>query len=118
MAKSSEYRKMERKMSLVLIADLLLFVLYLIAAGNGVIWAKVLLSILIILLSAAILGFLYLTQELRKRRSVWMTAASGAILICTLVSLLLNFPRPQYTLPGIDPLGAPETTISSDYVNP
>ena len=92
--KNNRYKEMERYMTCALIADLFLFIIYLIAAGNGVIWLKVIVSIFAFLLSLGCLGFLYLTRELMRRRSLWMTAAAASIFICIFFSLILNFPAP------------------------
>ena len=92
--KSNRYLQMRKIMTYILAGDLTLFVIYLFAAGFGVLWLKALSAIIIILTSALCLGFLYLTRELFKKRSLWMTVAAGAILICLLYSLLLNFPCP------------------------
>ena len=93
--KNKRYQEMERYMTYALIADAVLFVLYLICAGAGIVWLKVILAILSILLSALCLGFLYLSREIFRRRSLWMSVSAGAILLCTLASLLLNFPCPN-----------------------
>ena len=92
--RTNRYKIMEKNMTYVLLADLLLFILFLIFAGNGIIWLKIILTILIILVSGGSLGFLYLTNELLRRRSLWITAAAAAILVCTIFSLILNFPAP------------------------
>lgn len=92
--KTNRYKIMERNMSLVLLADLLLFIFFLIFAGNGIVWMKVILTIFIILVSLGSVAFLYLSNELLKRRSLWMGTAAVAILVCTLFSLILNFPAP------------------------
>lgn len=92
--KTNRYKIMERNMSLVLLGDLLLFILFLIFAGNGIIWMKVLLTIFIVVVSAGSLAFLYLSNELLKRRSLWMGTAAAAILLCTVCALILNFPAP------------------------
>lgn len=92
--KNNRYKEMERYMTCALVADVLLFIFYLIAAGNGVIWLKVILSLFSILLSGGCLAFLYLTRELLRPRSLWMTAVAGSILVCILFSLILNFPAP------------------------
>jgi hypothetical protein len=91
---NNRYKMMDRYMTYALIADATLFVLYLLFAGFGVLWGKVLFAILGILVSAACLGFLYLTGELLRKRSLWMTAAAAAVIICILVSLIANFPSP------------------------
>ena len=75
MAKQNKrYLQMQKVMTRILIGDAVAFLLYLIIVSGGC------------------LAFLYLTRELTRRRSLWMTTASGGILICLLFSLILNFP--------------------------
>lgn len=93
--RSNRYKEMERYMTLALIADAVLFVLYLICAGCGVIWLKVILAILTIALSGLCLAYLYFSKELLRQRSFWMTICAGAVLVCVLASLILNFPSPN-----------------------
>ena len=92
--KGNRYLQMRKNMSYVLSCDLAVFILYLFAAGFGVLWLKILTAIIAILTSVLCLGYLYLTQEIFRKRSLWMTAAAGAILICLLYSLVLNYPCP------------------------
>ncbi len=94
MAKRNRYLAFERKMTQILLADAAIFLLYLLFAGLGVTFLKVVLAIVAIGASAICLGLLYLSQELRRKRSLWMTAAAAAVLICTLVSLILSYPAP------------------------
>lgn len=89
------YRELERYLSYALIADVILFVLYLVCAGTGVIWLKVVLAVMAFLISGAVLALLYLRNELLRRRSLWISAGALAILICLLFSLLLNYPSPN-----------------------
>lgn len=89
------YRQMEQHMTYALLADLVLFILFLITAGNGIIWLKVILAILTIALSGLCLAYLYLTQELLRQRSFWMSVSAAAILVCLLFSLILNYPSPH-----------------------
>ena len=91
----NRYKEMERYMTYALIADAAIFLLYLICAGCGVIWLKVILFLLGAALSVCCLGYLYLTQELLKRRSLWMSSAAAAVLLCLLFSLILNYPSPN-----------------------
>lgn len=98
--RKNRYKMMQWYMTYALIADIALFLLYLLFAGFGIIWLKAITAILAILLSGACLGFLYLTKELLNRRSLWMSTTAAAILLCTLVSLILCFPRPNtYKIP-------------------
>lgn len=90
MAQNNRYKDMERYMTYVLLTDLALFILYL--CFSSIIWLKVILSILIILISGLSLAYLYITKELLKPRSLWMSTAAAAILVCLLFSLILNFP--------------------------
>jgi len=94
-ARPNRYKEMERYLTYGLIADAVLFILYLIAAGCGVIWLKVILTLLCLALSGFILWLLYATRELLKQRSMWITAGAAAIAICLLFSLILNFPSPN-----------------------
>ena len=86
---------MERSTTLILFADLLFFIFFLIAAANGIVWLKVILFILTFFLSLLCLLFLFYAGELIKQRSLWMTTAFAAICICVLLSLILNYPSPS-----------------------
>lgn len=93
--RKNRYKAMDQLMTKVLLADGGIFLLYLLFAGFGVGPGKVLMAILGILLSVACLGFLFLTNELLRKRSLWMTAAAASIIICIIVSLIANFPSPN-----------------------
>ncbi len=95
MAKRNRYKEMEGYMTMALIADGGLFLLYLIFAGFGVGWLKVVTAVLCILLSAACLGYLYLTRELLRKRSLWMSTAAVAVVLCVVISLIAGFPSPN-----------------------
>ena len=92
---NNRYNQMQKMITAVLCGSLLFYIIYLIAAGCGVIWLKALSAIITILSSGLSLGFLYLSQELLRRRSLWISTAFAAILLCTLSSLILNFPSPR-----------------------
>ena len=90
--KNNRYEQLDQLMTKALIADGALFFLYLIFAACGVIWLKVILAICVFLISGACLALLYMTKELLRRRSLWMTTGAGSALLCLLFSLILNFP--------------------------
>ena len=90
--KRNRYKEMEKMMTTGLIADGALFLLYLIFAAAGVIWLKVILAILTMVIAAAGLGILYLSQELLKQRSLWLSTGFFSVFLCVLVSLILAFP--------------------------
>ena len=92
MERRNRYREMEKQMTKVLLGIAGLFVLYLLFAMLGIIWLKVIMSILTILSSALCLVLLYLNGEFTKRRSQWMTMAAAATLFCTVVSLISGCP--------------------------
>ena len=94
MGKRNRYREMESLMTKVIIVDALVFVLYLICAGMG--WAifKVVTGIIAIVASLLALAWLYITGEFPRRRSLWMVTGFIGIVLCILVSLLLNYPAP------------------------
>lgn len=88
----NRYKELERNLTYAIVTDAVIFVLYLIFAGAGIVWLKVITSILAILLSGLCLYTLYISKELLRQRSLWITAAAAAIILCTIVSLLLNYP--------------------------
>ena len=92
--KANRYKEMERYMTVLLITAAVMFVLFLIYSGIGILWAKVITCIFAIVIPFLCLGVLYLTKELFKGRSLWLTTGFFGILICTVVSLLTNFPSP------------------------
>ena len=113
MDNSTRYKQMEQYMTLALIADAGIFLLYLIFAGFGIIWLKVITAILCGLLSCACLAFLYVSKELLKQRSMWMSVAAAAVLVWLLFSRILNFPCPnKYKKGATDPVD-PAASVSS-----
>ena len=89
------YKENERIWIYGLLADAGIALLYLLMAGLGVVWLKWILAIAAVLLSAAGLGSLYLTGELRRQRSLYLTAGYGAVVVVILFSLILNYPSPN-----------------------
>ena len=94
MANQSRYKEMEQYLTIFLIASAVDFILFLIFAGTGIIWLKAITAIFAILLPVLCLAFLYLTKELLKQRSLWLTTGFFGIFLCTVVSLIANFPSP------------------------
>ena len=94
-SKPNRYKVFERNMTYSLCIDAMIFIFYMIAAGNGIGRLKVILTLMCLALSAYILWSLYCSNELLKQRSLWMTVGAGAIAICLLFSLILNFPSPN-----------------------
>lgn len=95
MAKRNRYRELEKKVTLMIAADVAVFVLYLLVAGAGVVALKVITAIVAIIVSLLALGFLFMSGELLKKRSLWMSVAFASVLLCTIVSLICNFPAPK-----------------------
>lgn len=94
MANRRRYKDIEQFLTYALIADAVVFVLYLIFAGFGVVAMKVITAILVIAVSVLGLVFLYMAGEMKKRRSRWLVLGFFCIALCLLVSLVLNFPGP------------------------
>lgn len=90
----NRYKEMEKYMTLVLIGAAILFVIFLIAAGCGILWLKILTAIIAILVCGLCLAYLYMTKLLAAPRSLWMSIAAGSIIICLLFSWILGFPSP------------------------
>lgn len=94
MAKRNRYREMERLMTKVILGDVLIFVLFLVCSKMGWPVFKVITAIISIFGSLLCTGWLYLTGEFVRRRSLWMVTIFLCIVICVAVSLLLGFPAP------------------------
>ncbi len=94
MAETNRYQELDRGMTILILASTLDFILFLIFSGAGILWAKVLTAIFAILMPLLCLVYLYLTKEWLKQRSLWLTTGFGSILVCTIVSLICNFPCP------------------------
>jgi len=92
--KRSRYKEMELAMTVLLLANAVVFILYLIVASVGILWLKAITSVFALILSGLCLVYLYLSKELLRQRSLWLTAGYFGIFLCTLVSLLVNFPAP------------------------
>ena len=91
----NRYRQLEQIMSLALLVDVALLILYMIFAGVGIVWLKVFVAILCFAISAVCLVVLFFSQELLRSRSLWMTISAGAVVLVLLFSLILNFPSPN-----------------------
>lgn len=90
----NRYKDLEQLMTVLLIATAVDFLLFLIFSGVGVLWVKVVTAIFAILMPLLSLAFLYISQELLRQRSLWLTTGFASILVCTIVSLICNFPSP------------------------
>lgn len=99
--KKARYKKMEAMITAALFLDLVIFIAYLVVAGMGMIGWKIFTAFLCFVISGAVLYLLFMTKELLRKRSIWMTLAAACIILCVLVSLILNFPAPRYVLPPI-----------------
>ena len=91
----NRYRQLDQYMTMALIADVVLFILYLIFAGNGITWLKVFIAVLCFIISGGAIAVLVMTQEVLRPRSIWMTVTAGAVVLVLLFSLILNFPSPN-----------------------
>ena len=95
------YKKMEFYITIALCVDVAIFIAYLIFAGMGLVALKVISALLCITISAAVLYQLFVSHELLRRRSLWMSLAAACLILCILASLILKFPCPRYTIPQI-----------------
>lgn len=112
MAKRRSYKKDEKLMTQILLVDVAVFVLYLLFAGLGITALKVITAIIAIVGSLLVLGFLYMSGEMFKLRSRWLVMGYGAVVVCLLVSLVLNYPSPKPAADANDPAGS---SISESY---
>ena len=104
MAPRLRYKQIDQLLSRVLIANTGVFVLYLIFAALGLSILKFIVAIIALLVSGLCLFYLYNLGEFKKARSRWLVMGFGSIILCTLVSLILNYPSPA-PIPVITPVG-------------
>ena len=88
----NDYKDLDKYMTYTLIGTGIAFVLYLLFALLGIIWLKVVLSILIFLVCAGVLTVLYLSGKISKLRSRWMTLGAACTALCLFVSLITSCP--------------------------
>lgn len=88
-SKHNHYQELEKMLKTALLANAAAFLLYLIFA---IAWLKVIFAIFAILIPVAGLALLFLSRELLRQRSLWLTTGFFSLLICTVVSLILGFP--------------------------
>ena len=93
-ANNRRFKQFERFNTLVILIALALFVVFLIAAANGILWLKIVTTVLSIILCLFSLFLLMSSRLLLRPRSLWMTVASVCLIICFIFSLILNFPAP------------------------
>lgn len=93
--RKNRYRDLARILTVAVGADTILFVTFLVSAGNGITWLKVTSAIIAIALSVLAIGFLILIGEARRPRSLWLSVSFAAIAFCILISLICNFPSPN-----------------------
>jgi len=94
MAKRNRYRQMESLMTKIILGDVLIFVGYLVFAHMGLNVLKVITAIVALCGSLVCVGWLYLTGEFTRRRSLWMVTIFICIVLCMVISLVLKYPCP------------------------
>ncbi len=92
MDNQDHFKDLEHMLSVFVLADLALFVGYLVCAATSVVIGKVLCAILALVVAGYGLWVLFNTKEILKQRSLWITFSFGAIALCTVVSLICQFP--------------------------
>ena len=94
MANRMRYKQVDQLLTRVIIADAAAYLLYLIFAALGLVVMKFIIAIIAVTVSALCLAWLYTLGEFKKARSRWLVMGFGAIILCILVSLILNYPSP------------------------
>lgn len=92
--RQNRYQELEKFLTTILFVDLGCFLAYLISAGLGGTVLKIIFAVAAILIAAYSLWTLFCTKELLRPRSLWLTSAFGSVTLCTIVSLLCNYPAP------------------------
>lgn len=91
----NRYRLLELTACAVIAVAIIFFIVFLIASGSNTLWLKILSLTVCILVCGLSLTYLYLSKELMRPRSLWMSLSFISILVCILFSLMLNFPSPN-----------------------
>ena len=90
--RNNRYRQFDFIMTRVVIGAVFVFLLYLLSAATGVGWLKGFSAFVAIAGSIVCLGYLYLIQEMLKKRSLWITLSFASIALLTIVSLICKVP--------------------------
>jgi hypothetical protein len=90
--RNNRYRQFDLLMTRVVLGAVFVFLLYLLSAATGIGWLKGLTAIVAIVGSGLMIGYLYLTQEWLKKRSLWMTLSFASIILLTIMSLICKVP--------------------------
>ena len=93
--RKTRFRDFERYITVCLAIATILFISFLSAAGAGNVGLTIFLAILAVADCGYCLWLLYKKRELLRRRSLWMSAWAACVIICTLASIILNFPSPN-----------------------
>lgn len=92
--KQGRYKQLEKFLTMLLGIDLILFVLYLVCAGFGILVLKIIAAIAAVVLAAFCIWMLHTSKELLRQRSLWLTCSFGSVFLLVIVSLLCNYPAP------------------------
>ncbi len=92
MDNNDHFKELEHMLTIFVLADLVLFIGYLVFAATSVLVGKILCAVLALVVACYGLWVLINTKELTKQRSLWITCSFGAIVLCTVVSLICRFP--------------------------
>ena len=88
------YKQLEQFLTMLLLLNLVIFVIYLICAGFGILALKIIAAIAVVLICAFCLWMLHSSKEMFRTRSLWLTCAFASLLLLTIVSLICNYPAP------------------------
>jgi len=95
---NTRYKDLEQFLTILVVAMLALFVFYLMMAAGGKTVLQIIAAVMIASIAAFGLWLLVKSRELLRQRSIWMTLGAACIILCILVSLVLNFPAPAVVL--------------------
>lgn len=92
--KQGHFRQLESILTMILYVNIAIFIGYLVTAALGIVVAKIILAVLTILLSLFCEWMLFCAKEMFRPRGFWMTCAFFSLILCTVISLVFNFPAP------------------------
>ncbi len=90
--KKDSFQQLEHTLTVFVLLDLALFIFYLVSAGANWTVLKYLSAALSILVAGFGFWVLINTKQLKNHHCRWIPYSFGAIVLCTVVSLICQFP--------------------------
>ncbi len=88
--KTDHFPELEKTLTIVILADLILFIAHLVLGWLGLPVLAIILALVTVAIACFGLWLLINTREFRKPRSLWMTCALCSLILCSLVARICD----------------------------